>query len=121
MSATLLKDVNGVWVMSLTGMLRKAELDAVQKQAMDSGAVADDAKVLIIAREFGGWEPGADWGDVTFFIEHGHKIGKIAIVCDPDWEAKFLVFSGAGMRRAQVKSFRLGQIAEAHEWLTSQA
>jgi hypothetical protein len=51
------------------------------------------------------------------FVEHGYKIGKIAIVCEANDEAKFMAFVGAGMRKAPVRCFRLEQFGAAHAWV----
>ena len=35
---------------------------------------------------FKGWEANVDWGDLSFYADHGDKITKIAIVADPKHE-----------------------------------
>ena len=109
---------NDVWVMRASGLLRKSELDKIQAAGAEELKAGRNAKLLIIAEEFEGWERGADWGDLTFFLEHGDKIEKIAVVSDPKWKAEWLAFAGAGFRRAPVKFFAANQEAQARAWMT---
>jgi len=37
--------------------------------------------VLVIVEDFKGWERGADWGDLTFFLEHDKEIDKGETIC----------------------------------------
>lgn len=79
----------------------------------------DEGKVLVvIAEDFCGWVGGEVWGDMTFFMRHGDRVGKIAIVGDPQWEARMLMFTGAGLRRAPVKFFPDDRRADAYDWLS---
>ena len=44
---------------------------------------ADNVKLLVMAEEdFCGWEGDEVWNDMMFFIMHGDRIEKIAIVGD---------------------------------------
>lgn len=54
---------------------------------------------------------------MTFFVQFGDRIAKIAIVGDPKWESRMLMFTGAGFRRAPVKCFTESQLPEAYDWL----
>jgi hypothetical protein len=74
-------------------------------------------KVLVFVENFKGWERGADWGDMDFFVEHDHQIEKIAIVADPKWKLETLMFAGAGIRSGQVKFFPPTQLGRARAWL----
>ena len=118
MGATIKQANNGVWVLRVSGALRKEEMDSVQAAALEGLGPDENARVLIIVEEdFRGWVGDEVWGDMTFFIEHGDRIEKMAIVGDPKWESRMLMFSGAGFRRAPVKFFSRDRIAEAQEWL----
>jgi hypothetical protein len=61
--------------------------------------------VRVIAEGFRGWEKGADWGDLSFLLELGDQIEKIAIVGDPRREDELKVFAAAGFRKASVEFF----------------
>lgn len=118
MGATIQQDRNDIWMLQISGALRKEELDAVQAAGIKALGPQDKAKLLVLlAKDYAGWVGGEIRGDMTFFAEHGDKIAKIAIVGDPKWETEILMFTGAGLRRAQVKYFPPNRLADAHAWL----
>lgn len=117
MAATLQQEPNGIWTLRVTGTLRKSELDAAQTAAIKRLGPDAVARVLVIAEDFLGWQRGEDWGDLTFFLEHGDKIEKIALVADPRWEDQLRAFAGGGFRKAPVRFFPEAQLAEARAWL----
>ena len=118
MGATIKKDDNGLWVLRISGALRKEEMDAVQAAGIEGLGPQENASVLVIVEEdFRGWVGDEVWGDMTFFMEHGDRIEKMAIVGNPKWESRMLMFSGAGLRRTPVKYFTRSQLAEAQAWL----
>lgn len=119
MGATIQQEPNGIWLLRVFGALRKDELDAVQNAALQSSELDENAKVLVVVEDdFRGWVGEEVWNDMTFFIQHGDRIGRIAIVGDPLWKSRMLMFTGAGFRRTQVKYFTKDLIAEARDWLS---
>ena len=118
MGATIKQEDNGLWVLRISGALRKEEMDAVQAAGIEGLGPQENASVLVIVEEdFRGWVGDEVWGDMTFFMEHGDRIEKMAIVGNPKWESRMLMFSGAGLRRTPVKYFSLDRIDQAREWL----
>jgi hypothetical protein len=117
MGMTIQHEEGRLRVLRITGLLRKSEMDTALAMEAKQWGLQIRVKVLVIAENFKGWERGADWGDMTFFETHGDQVDKIAIVGDPQWETDFLMFLGAGFRRAPVKFFRANQLAEARVWL----
>lgn len=118
MGAALQQDNSGIWVVRFSGALRKEELDAIQVAALTGLAPGDDASVLILVeKDFSGWVGSEVWNDMTFFVEHGDRIAKMAIVGDAGWETQMLMFAGAGLRRAPVQYYTPGRLAEAYAWL----
>ncbi|HUK81305.1 MAG TPA: STAS/SEC14 domain-containing protein [Verrucomicrobiae bacterium] len=117
MGITVQKDKGDVHVLQITGMLTKKEFDDIRADTAKKLGFFDRVKLLVIAEKFDGWEPGADWGNSSFFSWHGWKITKIAIVADPQWKSKFLAFTVAGMRRAPVEFFPTGETEKARAWL----
>ncbi len=118
MGATLQHEKDGIWVVKISWALRKEELDAIQEEGLKELGLHDDARVLILVEDnFCGWVGDEVWNDMTFFVKHGDKIAKIAIVGNPKWEDHMLMFTGAGFRRAPVKYFAPDRLAEAYEWL----
>ena len=118
MGATINRDNNGIWVLRIFGALRKDEMDRVQAAGLEGLNPNESARVLVMVDEdFTGWVGDEVWNDMTFFVKHGDRIGKIAIVGDPNWESRMLMFSGAGFRRAPVKYFPTDQLDQACAWL----
>jgi len=118
MGSTIQRDESGILVLRIFGALRKEELDAVQVAGVKGVGPDEDVRVLVIVEDdFCGWVGDEVWGDMTFFLQHGDRIGKIAIVGDPQWKTRMLMFTGAGLRRAPVRYFAQDQLAEARAWL----
>lgn len=118
MGSTIHRDQSGIWVVNVFGALRKEELDAVQAAGLKGMDPRENAKVLIVVEDdFCGWIGTEVWNDMTFFVQHGDRIEKIAIVGNPKWETRMLMFTGAGFRRAPVKYFTHEQLAAARAWL----
>lgn len=119
MGAAIGQQQGDVYVMRITGLLKKSELDALQTAAakvLDHDPLLR-AKLLILLERFEGWERNPDWGDMTFYVEHGDRITKIAIVGDPQWETEFKMFTGAGFRAAPVRFYPTDQLQQARAWL----
>ena len=117
MPITIQLEPNNVYILHSSGMVKRAEFGTVQAtaaRAIDAGA---QPRMLAILEDFQGWEKGADWNDLDFQLSHGNQIARIAIVGEPRWESEALAFAGAGFRRAPVKFFPPGQLAEARAWL----
>jgi hypothetical protein len=104
-------------VLQISGVLRKAELDAALEAEARTWKPATRVKVLAILEDFKGWERGADWGDITFMVGHDDQIEKMVIVGDAKWESEALMFAGKGFRKAEVKFFPTNQVKLARAWL----
>jgi len=116
MPATFAQDTDGLLTMTVSGQLRKADLDAAQ--ACAAAAIARHGKVrtLVLAEGFQGWESGQDWGDLGFMMAHDHEIEKIAVVGPVSWRDEVLMFLGAGIRAATVRYFGLDELELARFW-----
>jgi hypothetical protein len=117
MGVTIQQEEGNLRVLRITGLLRKSEMDAALETEAKKWKPETKVKVLVMVEDFKGWERGADWGDVSFLLEHDKQIDKIAIVADPKWETETLTFAGAGFRQGEVKFFPLKQLAQARAWL----
>jgi len=118
MGAEIQRDDTGIWVVRISGALRKDEMDAVQAVALKDLQPDAVARVLILVGEdFCGWVGDDVWNDMTFFVKHGDRIEKMAIVGHKGWKDRMLMFAGAGFRRAPVRYFTPDQLADAYAWL----
>jgi hypothetical protein len=118
MGATIEPGEGNIRVLRITGLLKKSEMDAALAGEAKKWTPATKVRVLVLAEDFKGWERGADWGDLSFLVEHDQQIEKIAIVGDPKWRTDLLMFAGSGFRQAPVQFFPQAQIAQARIWLS---
>ena len=102
----------------IRGTLRKSDFargqDDLAAEIRQQGRVS----LLILLSAFEGWAPDAGWNDLSFYIEHGDDIDRIAIVGDEKWRSHALMFSAAGLRRAPVEFFPETALATARTWLS---
>ena len=75
-------------------------------------------RLLFVLDGFEGWEPHADWNDLTFYVKHGDGIERIAIVGHERWRSEALMFAAADLRRAPVEFFPEEGAANARAWLS---
>jgi hypothetical protein len=74
--------------------------------------------ILLDAARFDGWEPG-NWDDLSFRRGHDADIARLAIVSEPEWEDRMLMFAGKGLRRIEIEFFTPEQSNRARQWLES--
>jgi hypothetical protein len=108
---------NETCVLRISGILKRSEFGAEEMALARHIDTGSKPRLLVILENFEGWERGADWNDLDFYISHGRKISKIALVAEPRWEALALAFAGAGVRRAPVKFFPPNELEQARSWL----
>jgi hypothetical protein len=109
---------NDICVLRISGILKRSEFGAEEKtlaRHIDTGL--KPCLLVILEANFEGWERGADWNDLDFYISHGRKISKIGIVAEPRWETLALAFAGAGVRGTPVKFFSPNKLDQARSWL----
>jgi hypothetical protein len=103
----------------IRGMLKKADYDRIIQIAKE--AITREGKVwaLAILHGFEGWERHSDWGDVSFMMEQGQHIEKMAIVGDEKWRDDALAFTAKGFRPTAIEFFLESRLAEARKWLNA--
>ena len=106
-----------IYVLRISGILKRSEFAAEQSALARQIDTGSKPRLLVILENFEGWERGADWNDLDFYISHGHKISRIAIVAERRWEPQALAFTGAGVRRTPVKFFPPNELEQARSWL----
>jgi hypothetical protein len=119
MPVTIEREDDRVYRLDITGALHKADLDRVQRMLLDDiGRDSDVAvKLLVVLDDFNGWEPDASWNDLTFYVRHGDRLGRIAIVGDERWRDHALMFAAADLRKGPVEFFASEKLPQAREWL----
>ena len=117
MGVTYVKEPSGLYVIRLAGIFTDQDRREVENAGRAMIDRSGKVKVLILAEGFSGWAKKGDWGDVSFMFEYDPYIEKIAFVADKQWRDKMLMYLGAGMRKAAVEFFALGQEDMARAWL----
>ncbi len=119
MSISMQHERDNVYLLEVSGLMRKADLEQCEKELADEMRRLPQVKLLFVLKDFEGWEPHADWNDLTFYMKHGGAIERIAIVGDSRWRSEALMFAAAGLRRAPVKFFSEDDLASARVWLSA--
>lgn len=101
------------------GVLTKADHERMIRIAKEAIAREGKIKALIIAESFEGWERSGDWGDVSFMMEEGQQIEKMAIVADEKWRDDALAFTAKGFRPTAIEFFAASRLNEARTWVSS--
>jgi hypothetical protein len=101
------------------GTLQRAEYDRMLQLAKDMITREGKMRVLVLLDGFEGWERHRDWGDVSFAIQEGRNIEKMAIVGDEKWRDETLAFTAAGFRPTAIEFFAASRLADAKRWLAT--
>lgn len=95
-----------VHLITLNGLLTWAEFQSFLARVETENVFASGkVKVLIQLENFAGWEPGDQWGDVSFFFRHDQDIDRIAVVGELRWRDPMQVFLFADYRQAEARFF----------------
>jgi hypothetical protein len=103
----------------IRGVLTKADHERIMQAAKEAIAREGKIRALIIAEGFEGWERSEDWGDVSFMMEEGQHIEKMAIVGDEKWRDDTLAFTAKGFRPTAIEFFAPSRMNEARTWLAT--
>lgn len=102
---------------TLSGIMGKEDMTALQVAARSLLAKRGKINVLIILQDFSGFGRSLDGVNLEFYADHGDDIMKMAIVGDPKWKAEAEVFTGKGARKTKVEFFSTDQFGKAHAWI----
>jgi hypothetical protein len=119
MPITMHDEGGNVFRVEIRGTLRKAEFAQQQSALATEMSRLGPVKLLFVLVGFTGWEQTEDWSDLSFYIKHGDKIRRIAIVGDERWRSEALMFAGADLRQAPVQFFPAPGTAMARAWLAA--
>ena len=89
----------------IRGVLTKADHERIMQVAKEAIAREEKVRALAILDGFEGWERHGGWGEVSFMMEEGQHIEKMAIVGDEKWRDDALAFTAKGFRPT-VNEFR---------------
>lgn len=111
------REIGDIYRLEISGVLLKAEYGQCEAELKSELERVGSVKLLCLLRGFEGWEPGADWSDLGFYVNHGDAIRRIAIVGNERWRSEMLMFAAADLRAAPVEFFADADLASARAWL----
>jgi hypothetical protein len=103
----------------IRGMLKKADHERIIQIAKEAIAREGKVSALAILDSFEGWERHEGWGDVSFMMEEGQQIDKMAIVGDEKWKDDAFAFTAKGFRATAIEFFPVSHLNEARTWLAA--
>ena len=107
-------------VFRVSGTLKKAELDAAQRECEQFIKKAGRVKILVLPESgFAGWEHSEAWADMSFAARNDKFIEKIAVVAKLEWRDLSYAFLGKGLRPEPIRYFEQDQEAAARLWLNT--
>jgi hypothetical protein len=119
MSITLQHEDGNTYRLELCGTLQAADFERCQGELVREMGRVGRVRLLILLREFEGWDPDGRWNDLGFYTRHGDSIDRIAIVGPERWRGETLMFAGADLRAGPVEFFETAALTTARAWLAS--
>jgi SpoIIAA-like len=110
-----------IYRVEVQGTLSTREFERCQDVLLEEMRRVGAVRLLFLLDAFNGWEPEDDWRDLTFYVKHGGKIERIAIVGDERWRSESLMFASADLRQAPVEFFTTDHVGDARAWLSAGA
>lgn len=107
-------DVLSVCIRGIMRLSDQSALQRVVRELIERGA---KPRLLVMAKDFEGWEKSEGWGDIGFLVEYGDSIVKMAIVGDECWKERAFLFTGKGLRSTEIEFFAPSSLKEAELWL----
>jgi hypothetical protein len=117
MPIALRRESGDIYRLDISGVLQKADYRRCEAELKTELERAGSAKLLCVLTGFEGWERGADWSDLSFYVNYGDAIQRIAIVGNERWRSEMLMFAAADLRRGPVEFFPEGDLTKARAWL----
>lgn len=121
MPATLHHERDNLYRLDVGGVLSKQDMDHVQElllKEMDRTGIRT-VRLLVVLEGFEGWDSrSSNWSDLTFYVKHGDRLERIAIVGNERWRDHALMFAAADLRRGPVEFFASDAMSDARAWLS---
>jgi hypothetical protein len=104
-------------VFRVSGRLGKVELDRAQRKCEEMIKKVGRVKILVLTKNFAGWERAEGWDDTSFADRNDPYIEKMAIVGVAKWQDLTYAFTGRGLRPVPIQYFEPDQEGAARQWL----
>lgn len=101
----------------LSGLLTESDRTEIEQRAARSIARFGGVRCLLVLDGFRGWQPGANWGDLSFQQAHDAEIERIAVVGDESWRDDVLAFMAAPLRSVEIRYFDVANSEQAEAWI----
>jgi hypothetical protein len=101
------------------GLLKPSEQVHVQHSLGEYLERTQDARILLTAEGFDGWEKTEEWGNmsISFPLRVDSHVARMAVISDPKWEEELLMFLGDGHREFPMRRFDVADAEKAKQWL----
>jgi hypothetical protein len=120
MPAVIRRERDNIYRLDVSGVLSRADLDHAQDvllAGMEHAALGK-VRLLVVLNDFQGWDSKSNWSDLSFYVRHGDRIERIAIVGDSRWRDHAMMFAAADLRRGPVEFFDVARLDAANSWLS---
>jgi SpoIIAA-like len=117
MPIALQHESDNIFRIGIRGTLRQSEMQDCQNQLVGEMQRLGTVRLLFVLDDFKGWAAQDNWNDLSFYVQHGDAIERIAIVGEERWRDHSLMFAAADLRKAPVGYFLRGALAQARAWL----
>lgn len=115
--SVVIREEGNLLIGEFRGVLARAEFDECTRHAEEAIRQHGKVRMLILLEGFAGWERGADWGDVSFALDHDQDVERMAIVGDEQWKDEFFAFTAAPFRTTKIEFFPPSRLDAARAWV----
>lgn len=105
---------------NVSGQLGKNEFDQIQADLEPIIHKVGYIKILVLLKNFTGWESAEGWEDTSFSDRNDPYIKKLAIVGDEKWRDLTTVFTLKGLRPVPIEYFESNDEEKARQWLNKE-
>ena len=113
-----LEDASNIVLINVSKKLGIEEFKQLQGKCEVAIKAVGNIKLLIVLRDFQGWENAKGWEDMNFEEENDAYIDRIAIVGDKErWESLAYAFTTKDLRPMPIEFFGETEVLAARGWL----
>jgi hypothetical protein len=113
---TIIPQEDNVVRVNVSGKLTQADYDQLIPSWEATIGRHGKMRLLLVMRDFHGWEPGAAWDDFRFDREHGSQVERVAMVGEKKWQ-EWIAKLGALFAATKVRYFDASELDAAKRWV----
>ncbi len=111
---------NNLIAFTVLGQLGKSEYDKIHEELASIANKIGTVKILILLKDFDGWEKAEGWDDFSSLEQSDKNIKKMAIVGEEKWRGLVTAFTLKDLRSASVEYFASDSDKMARLWLETE-